>query len=625
MQHTSFHRGTQSLRLDDEGPVLADQLNASLFPFLEASNTGGNVMVSFASASYWDMTLNFVKSVQQAGIPNLLIVTMDNASSLFASEVGIPFFPYHAHLNSSDGGTDEFGTDIFRDMVNRRCSLIAVALRAGFNILLSDVDVVWKRNPFPFFSQGDYDLEIQSDSRRAFTERMPQTPFSDFVNAGLFYARGIPKVTDLFQTLADRLREDPTRDDQTELNRLLNDNAFNIRYRVLDPVLFPNGFQHFSRSISARAGVDPFCIHNNWVIGQTTKIYRFREAGVWLQDPPERLDGTGRYLAIYEPSIGNNGWNNVRNSLRAGLAIAQVLNRTLILPKTYSHHMHPTTVTLDYYLSYQDFVSQFPNIREAAFVERVFSEKPDQIFHIDIGPSSHGNLPTGVPLVNVTAAGRFRGASDDELSTWFAPYAHQRVLHLTSSFRRFHKFLNRSRNSEFDDKLAKALKPSSDVRYAAGLVYNLLKERANASTGNGIFNCVHIRRGDFLKVHEAERPLEEIASLLASMLDPTTALYVASDASPDPDFQKTLLRRFPHAFFWGNFMQPAFQHLYDAELGPSMLIGAIEQRLCSWGAKFVGNIYSTFTTHVCFLRGRMGKSECPDIYGREQPSDWPFF
>lgn len=168
-------------------------------------------------------------------------------------------------------------------------------------------------------------------------------------------------MADFYDILIHTVHENSERREQHLLNTILEANVLRIRYRILDPVLFPNGFQYFTRAVSTRAGIEPFCIHNNWVDGKRTKEYRFRELGMWTQDPPEYFDKEKtKYLVYYEPSMADNSWSQVRASLRSALAIAQVLGRTLILPKFYSHHGQPVVVTLDYFLDYDEFSATFP-------------------------------------------------------------------------------------------------------------------------------------------------------------------------------------------------------------------------------------------------------------------------
>ncbi|ORY81276.1 nucleotide-diphospho-sugar transferase-domain-containing protein [Leucosporidium creatinivorum] len=605
-------------------------LSASLTPKLkDVASPAGNVMLAFATGNYLAVTRNFVHYVRTAGITNFLLVAMDQAAVDYAKEEGIPYYAYIDEEVAKLGGSDSYHSDGFRRVVNRRCKIISTSLRAGFHILQSDLDVVWLKNPFPFFFNGNYDYEIQSDGRTGFSEHDPAAPFREFVNSGIFYARGIPKMADFYDLLIDKVSKNPDRREQHLLNTIVEENLLGVRYRILNPLLYPNGFQYFSRDISNRAGVQPFCIHNNWVDGKHTKEYRFRELGMWTQDPPEYFDKEKtKYLVYYEPSVAHNGWNDVRGSLRSALALAKILDRTLILPKFYSHHGKDVVVTLDYFIDYDAFSAAFPNFREHSFLERMFPVPPKHIFHIDIGPSSLGPIPTEIPQVTFKAAGGFRGATDEEIKRWFAPYQDETILHLTSTFRRFHKFVDPAEDKAFGELLLKGLAPAPNIHNTASFVIKKLKEVAELKTGKPGYNCAHIRRGDFPSVHKGEKTVAEVAELLAEMMPTDEVIYIASDESGSYEFRKTFRERFPQAHFWDEYNRPWFEHLVDPELGESMRLGAIEQQVCKWGQKFVGNTRSSFTSHICYLRVSLGKTGdyvCRDIYGRSWPSDWAYY
>ena len=145
---------------------------------------------------------------------------------------------------------------------------------------------------------------------------------------------------------------------------------------------------------------------------------------------------------------------------------------------------------------------------------------------------------------------------------------------------------------------------------------------------NKKYNCVHIRRGDFPAVHKEEKSLKEVIKSIQSKLDPSEILYVASDESHLPQFRKQMKQAFPRARFWSDFEKPWYHHIYDNELGIAMRLGDVEQTVCAHANKFVGNIYSTFTTHICYFRERLGKPKdlvCQDVYDRKYPSDWAYF
>ncbi|EGU10930.1 Proteophosphoglycan ppg4 [Rhodotorula toruloides ATCC 204091] len=624
------HNGTEPLDLSGSkelvlSPLADNPLQRTLLPALKlvANSKTNNVMLAFGTSNYLDLVRNFVHFVREAGIDNFVLIAMDADTVAWAEEEKVPYYSYIDEEVATLGGSDSYKSDGFRRVVNRRCSVISTALRGGFNILQSDLDVIWVKNPFPYFFNGDYEYEIQSDGRRGFTERDPAAPFRDFVNSGLFYARGTPRMADFYDILIRTVAENPHRREQHLLNTILQENVLRIHYRILDPTLFPNGFQYFARALPTRAGVEPFCIHNNWVDGKYTKEYRFREIGMWTQDPPEYYDTTERkYLAFYDPSTPNNGWNNQRNSLRAALAIAKILGRTLILPHFYSHHGKPVVVTLDYFLDYDTFSTTFPDFRESYFLDLVFPDPPERIFHIDIGPSSLGPLPKGVPLVTFKAKGEYRGATDREIETWFEPYQDEPLIRLSSAFRRFHKFVDPVENKAFNDLLYTGLTPAPFIRNTASFIAKKLTEAAEQKHGSPKFNCAHIRRGDFPSVHKGEKTTKELAQMLGTMMDKDRVTYITSDESGSYPFRDVFRQQFPQVHFWPEYNRPWFEHLYDDELGESMRVGAVEQRVCAWADKFVGNIYSTFTTHVCYLRtqlGRTGDSVCPDIYVPTMP------
>ena len=54
----------------------------------------------------------------------------------------------------------------------------------------------------------------------------------------------------------------------------------------MHPRLFPNGFQYFVKRTVQREGGTPLVVQNNWMMGADNKRHRFREAHLWLLDPP---------------------------------------------------------------------------------------------------------------------------------------------------------------------------------------------------------------------------------------------------------------------------------------------------------------------------------------------------
>lgn len=325
---------------------------------------GKTINLAFSTSKYYELLLNYVHFVKKAKM-NYLIISMDQETTQLCLYHNIPHYAFH-NENEFLEESDDYTSLAFRNVINKRNRLLSNLLRAGYNILQADLDVIFFKNPFPFFFNGDYEYEVQSDDRQRLLESSSssdtrQPSFDEFVNSGIFYAKGTSRMADFYNILMDTVSEYPTQPEQFLLNTVLQYNELRIKYRIMDPSLFPNGFQYFVLGISQRAGVDPFCLHGDWIGGKEVKKYRLREAGAWSQDSIGYTDKVnGRYLVAFDPTVENNGWNNVRNSIRAGMAIASILGRTLVLPAMYAHHNRSTPVSLDYYLDYNVFSRNFP-------------------------------------------------------------------------------------------------------------------------------------------------------------------------------------------------------------------------------------------------------------------------
>lgn len=341
----------------------------------------GDVMLSFTTGNYGDMASNFLYFLKKAGINNNIIVALDDEALAWATSINAPFFSYLLEGADSPLGNDAYGSDGFRNIVTRRAKLVGSLLRAGFNVLESDVDIVWLKNPFKalFNDKGPYELQIQSDSRLGFVEDDPRIRYPQFVNSGCYYARGTLRMADFLDLWANTMEGHPEWLEQKTLNTLLKENVMRVKFRILDPVLVPNGFVYFSRSVPQRANVEPVAIHNNWsapvllfiikivahslwlqrVDGTSVKLHRFRDAGLWAVDPPTYFDTSRRkFLAATLPALEDSSWSRVSNGLKAGVAIAEILNRTLILPRIHKYHDQPYTVTLDEYVDLKSFMGE---------------------------------------------------------------------------------------------------------------------------------------------------------------------------------------------------------------------------------------------------------------------------
>lgn len=135
-----------------------------------------------------------------------------------------------------------------------------------------------------------------------------------------------------------------------------------LRWRTLEPTLFPNGALFFESTLPQALQIPPIALHNNWADSRASAIYRLREANLWAGDPPEYSRPGGRkFLTFWDP-LEDNGLNNQRMALRNALAFARLLNRTLILPVFHRDHMVDSPVPYDFFFDYEALQEQFPGV-----------------------------------------------------------------------------------------------------------------------------------------------------------------------------------------------------------------------------------------------------------------------
>ena len=166
-----------------------------------------------------------------------------------------------------------------------------------------------------------------------------------------------------------------------------------------------------------------------------------------------------RFIAFKELLI-NNGLSNARNALRSALAIAQITNRTLILPPLWSRHLRgePHRVGADYYFDISALTRHFPRVRESALLASAFPnaalwppEPSCPLFFLRLADDERlcaevrdsrqlealGNVNATCPpltlptaqLVATTAAGYHLGADEAQIRAWLSPHAHRPLLY----------------------------------------------------------------------------------------------------------------------------------------------------------------------------------------------------
>lgn len=121
-----------------------------------------DVMVATVDAGYMHFALNWACSLKRIGVKNLFFHATDDKVFKELVERNMPVVKYFSVLSQEYEKIQQdavvYGSVSYQSLMNTRTSFIAMIVERGYNVLLSDIDIVYLRNPFLHFDPK-YDLQ----------------------------------------------------------------------------------------------------------------------------------------------------------------------------------------------------------------------------------------------------------------------------------------------------------------------------------------------------------------------------------------------------------------------------------------------------------------------------------
>lgn len=359
----------QALAVDLLESGTARRLSSAVSEFskalVESVAKNNQVLVSFTNRVRLDFAVTWVGHVRALGMTNFLIGGTDDRAIEGLHAAGTPCFSMRTNLPQ---GEWPWGSPSFKALGPHKIELIYKAISWGFEIIVTDIDALVLRDPFPYMARwpdaaflttsdhlgnttNDDGLETHNGIHSAF-------------NIGYMFFRkaALPLVEEWRKVIREQPR---ARWDQGEFNRLarhkwnprrsdgLSDKRLFWSYKneliggVLNLALFAGGHNHFVSQFARRQGWKPYSVHTTYQYAAAAgKRHRLREGGVWI-DPPAYYDPPGG-LATFEldvphqhiyPAGGMDVHGHVRlinhqlHQIASALAIASALGRKLIMPR----------------------------------------------------------------------------------------------------------------------------------------------------------------------------------------------------------------------------------------------------------------------------------------------------
>ncbi|KAJ0241197.1 Beta-arabinofuranosyltransferase RAY1 [Hirschfeldia incana] len=273
----------------------------SLLPLVADENR--TVVLSVAGFSYKDMLMSWVCRARRLAVPNFLVCALDEETYQFAILQGLPvFFDPHAPKNISFNDC-HFGSKCFQRVTKVKSRTVLKILKMGYNVLLSDVDVYWFRNPLPLLhSFGPSVLVAQSDEYNTTVPiNRPRR-----LNSGFYFARSDEPTIAAMEKVVKHaatsgLSEQPSFYDtlcgEGGVHRVGDDRCVepetNLTVHFLNRDLFPNGaYGDLWLKEDVRAECEKkhcYVLHNNWISGRLKKLERQMMKGLWDYDASMRM------------------------------------------------------------------------------------------------------------------------------------------------------------------------------------------------------------------------------------------------------------------------------------------------------------------------------------------------
>lgn len=349
-------RGEKSVSIPDKKEteafwkILPKYMNAldgvlnELRPIAKAvasQNPHETIIIMVCNYGHSEMLLNFVCNAHSKGketeeaLKSVLIFPTDLETHKLAQGLGLSsFYSETVFGHVPEQAAKEYGDEQYSQIMLAKVYCVHLISQLGYDLIFQDVDIVWYKNPIPFFyTQGpdennfdihEWDMIFQDDGART----LFFAPYS--ANTGFYFVRNNKGTKHFFNQLllsGDSIFEAGSH--QNVLISLLAEHAslYNLRIKTWNRMAeeFPGGYSfhmrkdfmkqliHTKNSTDSRGlieplgdkadGIDPYLFHMSWTLNKDNKVKFFQQFGEWyLEDQCNAGNGNA---AIANPTISN--------------------------------------------------------------------------------------------------------------------------------------------------------------------------------------------------------------------------------------------------------------------------------------------------------------------------------
>ena len=235
----------------------SDRRNTLLAPAMSPS--GEWTVLVTVSSGYQDMFDNWWHYFSLLKLSlHVIVVAEDNATyTRYKNNIN---FAVINGLNQSHGEKAfDYNTKQYKALVSKRPTYILAFIKRGLNVIYTDVDTIWLKDPRSFLNDH-YDMWGSTDGPLYYC-------------TGFMAFKPSPLSEDLLQKWKASLETPDI--NQVKFNSLVKKSA--IRHKYLPRKEFPDGLMYFDRSMRSNVVV----VHNNYIVGHDNKVERFKSVRLW--------------------------------------------------------------------------------------------------------------------------------------------------------------------------------------------------------------------------------------------------------------------------------------------------------------------------------------------------------
>jgi len=249
-----------------------------------------------ANSNVREMLEVWFTNIKRVGIPNFLVVALDDNIESFCKSNGVPVY-----RRDPDEGIDNIAKTGGNHAVSGlKFRVLREFLQLGYSILLSDIDIIFLRNPFDHLYR-DSDVESMSDGHNNMTAygfndvfdepsmgwaRYAHTMRIWVYNSGFFYIRPTIPSIELLDRVADRLSHEKAWDQA-----------------VFNEELFFPSHPGYEGLYASRRTMDIYLFMNSKVLFKTVRkdaqLKKLKPVIVHLNYHPDKLDRMKAVIEFY--------------------------------------------------------------------------------------------------------------------------------------------------------------------------------------------------------------------------------------------------------------------------------------------------------------------------------------